>query len=633
MQSLFQSAKTVPRGEIVVVPLENEHNFWSIFNLYPQAVAVSDMKMTGFINVNDRFCELMQCAREEILSGSISDLAFYTEDDRRKFIHELNITGEINGLEKDFKLKDGSFVNTLMFSRLITNGKERYVLSIFWDVTERKQLKYQSWEEKANEIIANLVGGIAHEFNNALAGILGNMELLEMDLEDNEAIRKYGKSINASVQRMSKITNRLMAFTGKGKFQEETISLSAFIKDTLPGLKRTLDPAIVIDTDQLKDNLNVKADCSQIQMLLSDILTNAAEATEGPGQVRISVREEKIDEEFVSTHPDLKPGRYVCLAIEDDGKGMDEETKKRIFEPFFTTKSHGRGLGMAAAYGIVRNHDGGIYVDSESGKGTRVCVYLPAIEKEGKKPDEPIDEVAVCSGTILVIDDEETILAVSRTILEKLGYRVLEASSGKEAVKIAEDADLDIDLALLDLKMPDMDGTEIYPLIKKARPNLKVIVCSGLDANGPVQKILEAGAEDFIPKPFTLEALSEKIRSLIERRRDDRFKVVQGTIAIHRDDHSKLGQIIDISRGGLAFWYNDGRDLTREFAELAISLAAEGFYLDKMPCTVISCVAASRTSPLNRVNMKRVGVQLGELTRKQTDQLEIFIRNFTTDQV
>jgi len=211
---------------------------------------------------------------------------------------------------------------------------------------------------------------------------------------------------------------------------------------------------------------------------------------------------------------------YVCLTIEDDGEGMDEETKDGIFEPFFTTKFQGRGMGMAAVYGIIKSHDGWIYVDSELGKGTVVRIYFPAVEaKEEIKKEavlRPTVEWAMGEGTILVIEDEEPLVGLFREILEILGYRALLARTGKEAVELAKTFDGQIDLALLDIKLPDMDGGRVYPLIMEARPDMKVIVCSGYSIYGPAQDILDAGAEGFIQKPFSIAPFAEKLKDVLE---------------------------------------------------------------------------------------------------------------------
>jgi len=199
---------------------------------------------------------------------------------------------------------------------------------------------------------------------------------------------------------------------------------------------------------------------------------------------------------------------------------MDEETKSRIFELFFTTHFMGRGLGMAAVYGIIRNHDGAIKVDSELGKGTKVRIYLPAIEAEKevekKTVSRPDLQLPKGDATILAIEDEEDVMMLFRKVLERLGYRVLQAETGKKAIRLAKIFDGQIDLAILDIKLPDMSGDKVYPLIMEARPDLKVVVCSGYTLEGPPQDILDAGAEGFVQKPFHIATLAEKLKEVLE---------------------------------------------------------------------------------------------------------------------
>jgi CheY-like chemotaxis protein len=194
---------------------------------------------------------------------------------------------------------------------------------------------------------------------------------------------------------------------------------------------------------------------------------------------------------------------------------MDKETADKVFDPFFTTKFPGRGLGMAAAHGIIKNHGGSISLYSELGKGTVVRIYLPAMEAQAEQAKETEIKAITGTETILVIEDEEFVIDVIHQRLKELGYRILLAKTGSEAVDIAKTFDGDIDLAILDTVLPDTDGNKLYPLIMKARPNLKVIVCSGYAIDGPAQEILEAGAQDFIQKPFLLETLSKKLRKVL----------------------------------------------------------------------------------------------------------------------
>ena len=387
------------------------------------------------------------------------------------------------------------------------------------DISKHKQMEAQLQQTQKMEAIATLAGGVAHEFNNALMGVLGTIVLLKLDLPENERTDKYFEAMNESGHRMSRLTDQLLAYAEGGQYQPRNLKLDDFVIETLPILQHDLSPEIRVETHFPKSTSYIRADHAQMQMVLSAILTNSNEAIEDDGLIRITAGNKDIDEDFTKQHPGLKPGPYVCLTIEDDGKGMDEETRSGIFEPFFTTKFQGRGMGMAAVYGIIKSHDGAITVDSEPGEGTVVRIYLPAIsaeKREQKAVKEPKVEIAMGEGTILVIEDEEPLVDMFRQILERLGYRVLVAETGKEAVDLAKTFDGRIDLALLDIKLPDMDGGRVYPLIMEARPDLKVIVCSGYSIHGPARKILDAGAEGFIQKPFSIEPFAEKLKEVLE---------------------------------------------------------------------------------------------------------------------
>lgn len=379
-----------------------------------------------------------------------------------------------------------------------------------------KRVEKRTAELNKIKAINTLAGGIAHQFNNALSGITGNIDLIEMNLPDNENMAGYIRQMKGSADRMTKLTEQLLAYARGGKYQAETISLNAFVENVLPLIQHGIDHRIKIETDLLTDVLNINADPVQMQMIFSAILTNASEAIEGEGRIRISIRGAEIDDEFVKYHSALKPGYHACLEVDDNGKGMDNEIRSKIFEPFFTTKAPGRGLGMAAAYGIVKNHNGWISVYSEAGRGTVVRIYLPAIEAPAKIPATPKRALPQDSGTILLVEDEEIVRDVSRALLERLGYHVLAAVNGQEAVNIAKSYDENIDLALLDIILPDIEGKEVYPQLMEARPNLKVIVCSGYSIDGPARQILDAGAQGFIQKPFNLSALLEKLEEVLK---------------------------------------------------------------------------------------------------------------------
>ncbi len=392
----------------------------------------------------------------------------------------------------------------------IRQTEEDPLTIIMNDITERKRMENQLRQAKRMESIATLAGGIAHQFNNALSVITGNIELIKMNEIESE-MNEFLGPINNSAYRMSHLTSQLLAYARGGKYNPKVISLKDFLRDTMPLIRHSIDPNIVFEVNLPEDLHHTKADLTQMQMVLSGVVSNAAEAISTQGHIRL----EAFNSDIQKNHPDLKPGCYACVKIEDNGKGMDEETRIRIFEPFFTTNFQGRGLGMAAAYGIIQNHDGSISVDSKPGKGTSVCIYLPAVDPAPAEPPREKQKLEQTTGVILLIEDEKMILEICQTMLEKLGYSVLQAFDGQEAIDIVRNFEGDIDLAILDIGLPDMGGEVLYPILREARESLKVIVCSGYAIDGPAQEILDAGAQGFIQKPYAFSTLAEKLEEVL----------------------------------------------------------------------------------------------------------------------
>jgi two-component system cell cycle sensor histidine kinase/response regulator CckA len=463
---------------------------------------------------------------EEIIGKRVTDLSilspqFYDQamsEIMRVFAGERIASSIYEFITKDGERKTGDVSGAPLFR----NGKVDGLISVARDISARRQaeearLKLESHLLQAQkmEAIGTLAGGIAHKFNNLLSVITVNLDLIEMDVHDGGNTTPYAKAMKDSARQMVQLTNQLLAYARGGKYQAKTISLADFVRDTLPLIEHTLKASVHVETDLPRDIMSVKADLTQMQMVLSAILSNASEAIEDEGRIRITCRNEVITEEGVKSFQDLKSGPYVRLTIEDDGRGMDEETRDRVFEPFFTTKFQGRGLGLAAVYGIVKNHDGWISVESELGKGTRVHIYLPAVEGLVIEPQKPKIDLTAGARTILLVEDEEMVMDVSRVLLERLGHRVLVAKTGKEAIHMAKTFDGDITLAILDVVLPDIGGKDLYPLLMEARPSLKVVVCSGYSVEGPAQEILDAGAQGFIQKPFSLSTISEKLKEVL----------------------------------------------------------------------------------------------------------------------
>jgi PAS domain S-box-containing protein len=418
--------------------------------------------------------------------------------------------------------RDGAYVwveVTVAFLR-DEAGRPVGVLGVSRDIQQRKlaeeekeRLQNRLRESQRMEALASLAGGIAHQFNNALSVILGQVEILEEDLLRGQ--NEEFQPIRASARRMVELTSQLLAYARGGRYQARVLPTARWVRGTLDLVAHLLPQAVQVETD-LREGLHpVEADEAQLQMVLSAVIFNAAEAIEDHGHVHISSKNLDSAPADPGFPPDLRPGPHVQVTVEDSGKGMDEEERSRIFDPFFTTKFQGRGLGMAAAYGVVRNHGGWIDVASEPGRGTTVRILLPAAEKVEEAAARERPAPGARTGTVLLVEDEEMVMDVARVMLVRLGFRVLPARTGRDALERASETGEGIDLALLDLKLPDMDAAEVYAGLTELLPGIKVIVCSGYSLEGPAQEILNQGADGFLQKPFTMNALAAKIDEVL----------------------------------------------------------------------------------------------------------------------
>jgi PAS domain S-box-containing protein len=406
-----------------------------------------------------------------------------------------------------YRGKDDAVTHVVVVTRNITRRKQA-------DDSKRK-LEAELQQIRKIEALATLSGGIAHEFNNALMVVAGNLELLQMTSGENEEVQRFARATEESIQRMTNLTQQLLAYARGGDFWLRRIDLSGLIKKMIPEVESAIGTDTQVETSLQTDLPPVKADATQIRKVLDAVIQNAAEALEADGRIRIYTGFLDVDQDFMTEHPGVEPGRYAVISVEDNGPGMDEATRAKIFEPFFSTKFQGRGLGMAAAYGIVKNHRGYIYVESGIHRGTTVRILLPFAELVEKSIPLVESEAPASEKTVLVIDDEEKVLNTIQMLVERLGYRVLGARTGQEALLIAQRYEESIELALLDVKLSDMEGGALYPLIQQARPNMKVLVCSGYSLGRRVREILKSGAHGFIQKPFTLKAIEAKFREVL----------------------------------------------------------------------------------------------------------------------
>ncbi|MFC1813339.1 PAS domain S-box protein [Thermodesulfobacteriota bacterium] len=495
---------------------ESETKFRSLFNLSPQAIALTDIEKGRLIDVNEKFCEVTQYTKEEAVGFTTTELGFYTEKDRFRFISELKTNGEVNGLEMDFKAKDGSILNALMFARIIQIAGEPFILTIFPNLTEQKRLQSKLEQAQKMESLGTLAGGIAHDFNNLLMGIQGRASLMLVDTDSSHSHFEHLKGIEDYVKSAADLNKQLLGFARSGKYEVKPIDLNALIDGSSHMFGRT-KKEIKIHRKYQEAICAVEMDKGQIEQVLLNLYVNAWQAMPGGGDLYIQTENIVFDENYSKPYQ-VKPGIYVKISVTDTGVGMDEPTRKKIFDPFFTTKERerGTGLGLASAYGIIKNHGGGIDVYSEKGQGTTFNIYLPASEKEAVQEKKLHTEVLQGTETVLLVDDEDMIIEVGRGIIESLGYEVLIAKGGKEAIEIYQKNRDRIDMVILDMIMPELGGGEVYDRLKKVNPDIKVLLSSGYSINGEATEILERGCDGFIQKPFNMETLSKKIRGILD---------------------------------------------------------------------------------------------------------------------
>lgn len=590
------------------------------------------------ITINQRGAEYLGYTQQDLIGEYYWNL--FTSHDTYRIQEQVKKTftnqhNKKDTLECRLQRKDGTVIWVNESIRFIPSTDSPPEIRIICrDITEqiqskkeKKLLEQQLLQVQKMKAVTALAGGVAHQFNNSLVGITGNIELLKMDFEGNETVEKYAKRIFNSAMRMAQLTNSLLAYSEGGKYQPQTLQITPLLYNTLSMMQHKLSENIALDIEISEDTYQIEGDMTQVQMVLSAVITNAIEAITDCGNIRIRSQNIIVDDQFAKNHPGLKIGPAVCLTIIDDGKGMDEETLQRIFEPFFTTNFMGRGLGMAAVYGIVKNHYGWIDIQSEPGKGTTVNIFLPSGEHHIQAIASE-NSLEKGTGTILLIEDEKMVIDVTRAMIKKLGYHVIEACSGKEALDIVQHHET-IDLVLLDLGLPDIGGKELYHKLVEKRKDLKIIVCSGFSIDGPAREMLDSGIQDFLQKPFAINELSEKLRKFIERRKDPRLKIRHPSIAAMATSHvgGESFGILDISRNGFALkspekgiWPNAGT------ADLAFCINDQRFSMDNIRYHVVSDCELQQISQTSPQNERRLGIAFEALTMDQRHQLDHFIQ-------
>lgn len=521
--SLVQDITAQRRAENAL--RESEERYRNLVEMLPEGLWVH---RNGIIlYVNPAMVRLLGASREEELLGrSIYDFVHpESRDSVRERIEEVQEKGVTVPLkEQKYISLDGSVVDVETLATAVPFHGERAVLAVYRDIRERKRQEQERKRLEERFLVAQkmeavgiLAGGVAHNFNNLLMAIQGNASLMLMDLPEDHPHREKLLAIQEAVKSGAELTRQLLGFARGGKYEVRPININTVVEEMAHLFGRTRKE-ITIHKTLASDLWTVEADRGQMEQVLMNLFVNAADAMPRGGELFLETQNVELDEDYVRPFS-AKPGKYVRISVTDTGVGMDEETQRRIFEPFFTTKSLGRGtgLGLATVYGIIKAHEGIITVYSKPGEGSSFHIYLPASPKEPAREFKFDEGIARGSGTILVIDDEPMILKVADHLLRALGYHVITASGGKEGLRIYRERGLEIDLVILDMIMPDMEGGEVFESLKRMNSQIKVLLSSGYSINGRAREILKRGCVGFLQKPFTLAELSQKVKDALAR--------------------------------------------------------------------------------------------------------------------
>ena len=500
----------------------NENLYRGLLNSSADAIVQYDMD-GQVVFVSPAFTRLFGWAPEEVIGSRLDFVPDSEKEASTKIVRELVENGTpCIGFQSLRRTKDGRVLTvSISGSRYHDHqGRPAGMLSIIRDITETKRLESQFQQSQRLEAIGTLAGGIAHDFNNLLMGIQGRCSLMMAGADPNGEDFDHLQGIESYVRSASDLTRQLLGFARGGRYEVKTTDLNELIKAQNRMFGRTRKE-ITIRGKYDKALWPVEVDRGQFRQVLLNFYVNAWHAMPGGGNLLVTTENVTLAEIDARLHR-VGPGRFAKITITDTGIGMDKETQQRIFEPFFTTKEMGRGtgLGLASAYGIIKNHGGFITVYSEKGGGSTFCLFLPASTRTVESETAKKAKITRGHGRLLLVDDEPMILEVGQQMLEMLGYEVVTANGGEKALAAYQRQGAKIDLVILDMVMPEMGGSETFDRLKAMDSSVRVILSSGYSLDGQASEILERGCMGFIQKPFNLERLSTKIREVMDRAGD-----------------------------------------------------------------------------------------------------------------
>jgi PAS domain S-box-containing protein len=501
---------------------ESEEKFRTIFTESKDVFYISTPE-GRFLDINPAGVALFgYAAKEELLAIDIGRELYVNPGERRRFAALVDRDGYAKDYHVQMKRKSGEVLSVIISSTAVRDKNNRVTAfrGIIRDVTEQKKLEQQLLQSQKMEAVGQLAGGIAHDFNNILTAIIGYAGLLRRKLPDDEPGKMFVEHIFSSAERAAALTRSLLAFSRKQIINPRPTDLNEIVNRVEKLLLRLIGEDIECRMQLSTQTLMVTADSLQLEQVLMNLATNARDAMHAGGRFTLATGYMDMGQEFVALHPGAKAGRYAWITAADTGTGIDEKILDRIFEPFFTTKEVGKGtgLGLAMAYGIVKQHDGYITVESAPGQGTTFTIYLPLLQGAAveDRPDQQAAHAPRGTETVLVAEDDGLVRAITTATLAESGYSVLEASDGEEAIQKFKEHCGDIRLIILDVIMPRKNGKEVYAAARALRPDVKALFISGHTADIIHSRgVIEEGLH-FIQKPHSIGELLNKVRAVLD---------------------------------------------------------------------------------------------------------------------
>ncbi len=506
----------------------SEEKFSTTFFKAPLMMSLSDLETGRYLDVNDNFLKSSGFLREEVIGKTSIELGWISAEDREQLIGTLRAEGRVAGRELELKSKSGTVRHSLYFGERITIAGKHCLLSMAEDITSRKKMEAEQEKLHAQllqaqkmESIGRLAGGVAHDFNNMLSVILGHADLALEKMSPEDPFFADLTEIRRAAERSTDLTRQLLAFARKQIVVPRELDLNETVEGMLKMLRRLIGENIDLAWFPGKNIGHIRMDPSQLDQILANLCINSRDAIEKGGRVTIRTGRRLLDIAYCREHPDMVPGEYALLVVGDNGTGMNRDTLAKIFEPFFTTKEMGKGtgLGLAMVYGIVKQNSGSIEVQSEPGQGTEFTIYLPRHERPSVAAPRQASLQSNLLGkeTVLLVEDDPTILRMTTSILERLGYRALPASTPEEALRVAQSHTGSIQLLMTDVVMPGMNGRDLAERLLLLHPDAKLLFMSGYTSDVIANQGVLDESTYFLPKPFALKDLALKLRSILDQ--------------------------------------------------------------------------------------------------------------------